>query len=139
MIPYILDTDTLTLLQEAHPLVCQRVRACQPTDLAITVISIEEQFLGWITALRQAKKHDELARVYQRLADNVQILAGLRIIAYTIPAMLRYEQLKAAKLNVRKMDLRIAAITLEITGTLVTRNVRDFQRIPGLTIENWAA
>jgi tRNA(fMet)-specific endonuclease VapC len=42
------------------------------------------------------------------------------------------------KLNIGKMDLRIAAITLEIGGTVVTRNLRDFQRIPNLRVENWA-
>ena len=36
------------------------------------------------------------------------------------------------------MDLRIAAITLENSGVLVTRNLRDFQRIPNLVVEDWA-
>jgi tRNA(fMet)-specific endonuclease VapC len=42
------------------------------------------------------------------------------------------------KLGVKHMDLRIAAIVLEHGGVLVTRNVSDFQNVPGLTIENWA-
>ena len=41
-------------------------------------------------------------------------------------------------MKVRKTDLRIAAVTLENNGVLVTRNVRDFQHIPNLIIENWA-
>ncbi len=42
------------------------------------------------------------------------------------------------KLQVRRMDLRIAAIILEHGGALVTRNLRDFQQIPNLPLENWA-
>jgi tRNA(fMet)-specific endonuclease VapC len=52
---------------------------------------------------------------------------------------MRYETLKRMNLNVRKMDLRIAAIVLEHTGVLATRNVRDFRRVPGLLIEDWVS
>ena len=41
------------------------------------------------------------------------------------------------KLNIGKMDLRIAAIALEEDATVITRNLRDFQRVPGLKCENW--
>jgi len=43
------------------------------------------------------------------------------------------------RLRIGTMDLRIAAITLAYGATLVTRNVQDFQRIPGLVIEDWTA
>jgi tRNA(fMet)-specific endonuclease VapC len=49
-----------------------------------------------------------------------------------------YERLKAQKLNIAKMDLRIAAIALEQQACLVTRNLRDFSRVPDLIIEDWS-
>jgi tRNA(fMet)-specific endonuclease VapC len=40
--------------------------------------------------------------------------------------------------DIFSLDLRIAAIVLEIDAVLVTRNVRDFRRVPNLMIGNWA-
>jgi predicted nucleic acid-binding protein len=54
------------------------------------------------------------------------------------PAIDRFADLKGLKLGVRHPDLRIAAITLENQGTLVTRNTKDFHDIPDLTIVDWS-
>jgi tRNA(fMet)-specific endonuclease VapC len=37
------------------------------------------------------------------------------------------------------MDLLIAAHALELSAILVTNNVREFSRVPGLKIENWVS
>jgi tRNA(fMet)-specific endonuclease VapC len=118
--------------------VSAKVASHPKTDIAVAVISIEEQLTGWYTYVRRAKKPADLASAYDKLAKNVECLAGLRILPLTLPAIARYEQLKKLKLGVRKPDLRIAAIVLEHDATIVTRNVQDFQRVPGLKIENWA-
>ena len=55
----------------------------------------------------------------------------------TLQAIARYESLLKQKLNVRKNDLRIAAIALEAGAVVVTRNVRDFRRVPNLAVEDW--
>lgn len=57
---------------------------------------------------------------------------------FPVPAILRFDNLLAMKLGVCATDLRIAAVVLENGAALVTRNLRDFRRVPGLTIEDWS-
>lgn len=134
----ILDTDTLVLFQEGHDEVCRRVLAHGMEALAVTVITVEEQLSGWYTLLRRAKDSQRISRAYQRLADSVMFLGQFRILSFTEEANARFEALKARKLGVRSMDLRIAAIAIEFGGTLVTRNTRDFHQVTELSVENWA-
>jgi tRNA(fMet)-specific endonuclease VapC len=56
----------------------------------------------------------------------------------TVGARTQFESLIGAKLNVKHNDLRIAAVAKDIGATVVTRNRRDFGRVPGLMIEDWA-
>jgi tRNA(fMet)-specific endonuclease VapC len=138
MTQHILDTDILSLLQRGHPKVSQAVAARRPSEIAITVISLEEQLSGWYVLLRKARRPEDLARAYQRLAETVSSLARLTILPFTLSGITRYQHLSRMKLRVRRMDLRIAAIVLEQGGTLVTRNSRDFVRVPGLVLEDWS-
>jgi tRNA(fMet)-specific endonuclease VapC len=156
---YLLDTDILTLFQKGHPVVAKNIInhiggaswpivqstsqpvgvINQPTHVvAITVISVQEQLTGWYTQLGRSKKPDHLALVYLQLETAVRQLAWFNIASFTEQAILRSEQLKRMKLNVGKMDLSIAAIALENKAVVVTRNVRDFQRVPNLTVEDWS-
>jgi tRNA(fMet)-specific endonuclease VapC len=142
MSSYLLDTDILSLYQFGEPTVSRAIRSRSPNELSIAVISIEEQLTGWYRLLRRVKQADQLALTYQSLAQTVRFLNRFLnqflIRSFTVGAISRYEQLVRMKLNVGRMDLRIASIALEESCLVVTRNVRDFQRIPGLVVENWA-
>jgi tRNA(fMet)-specific endonuclease VapC len=136
---YVLDSDMLTLHEYGHPKVTLRVENPPPDDVvALTIISVEEQLSGWYKQIRQARTPAEVERAYMRLGQAVTSFGSLMILNYNLAAIARYEQLLGMKLNVRKMDLRIAAIVLVYNGILVTRNARDFQRVPGLTLEDWS-
>jgi tRNA(fMet)-specific endonuclease VapC len=135
---YALDTDTLSLWQHGHPLVSQRVAACPPDELAVTVITVQEQLDGWHSRLPRARKPRQLADLYRRLAENVRFLARLSILHYSEAAIHRYAQLRKQCPNVGRMDLRIAAVALEHGAVVVSRNVGDFRRVPGLAVEDWS-
>src|SRR5438105_526734 len=109
----VLDTDVLTLFQRGDPVVLRRVQAQPGEQLAITIISVEEELTGWYTRLRRTRKRDQLATVYQRFTDTVRFLAPKQILTFSEPAILRFEQLRAAHRRLGKNDLRIAAIALE--------------------------
>jgi tRNA(fMet)-specific endonuclease VapC len=135
---FLLDTDTLSLYQRGHLLVTQNIATRLPDDVAVSVISVEEQLTGWYTRIRQAKKRPELAEVYRRFANAIRFLSGLQIIGFSEPAMIRYERLRKSHRNIGKNDLRIAAIALEEGAKVVTRNRVDFQRIARLPIVDWS-
>src|SRR5437879_6169982 len=135
MAQYALDTDTFTLLREGEPVVTTRATGQSPGDVVTTVITVEEQLSGWYTFLRRAKRPDRIELAYAQLIDTVLAFSQLPILRYTQAAIAGYAQLRKLKLNVRAMDLRIAAIALEHGAVMVTRNVRDFARVPGLTVE----
>ena len=138
MIKYLLDTDTISLLQEKHPNVVRRVTETPREMLAITVITVEEQLSGWYTYLRQARTIRSQASAYEHLAKVASFVGGHNIVTLSESAIVQVKQFGRLKLGVRAMDLRIAAIALEMSATVVTRNLRDFQVVPGLRCEDWS-
>jgi tRNA(fMet)-specific endonuclease VapC len=135
---YILDTDTLTLSQQGHPQILHRMSSHPPSEIATTILSVQEQLDGWYGHVKRAKTPKKLAQAYLRFATSVQFLARLNVLTFTESAILRFRQLRSLKLNIGKMDQRIAAIALEENATVVSRNLRDFQRVPGLVVEDWS-
>ena len=135
---FVLDTDLLTLYYRGDPIVVRRVDERPPPELAISVLTVDEQLTGWYMLTRQARRPEEIARAYAQLGEAVVRLGHWRILPYTESAIARVAGLKALRLNVRLMDLRIAAVALENQAVVVTRNRRDFGRVPGLSVVDWS-
>jgi tRNA(fMet)-specific endonuclease VapC len=50
---------------------------------------------------------------------------------------MKFQSLQKSRLRISTMDLKIAAIVLAHSATLLTRNLVDFRRVPGLKVEDW--
>lgn len=138
MILYLLDTDHISLYQTGHPRVLQNLMRHMNDRFAVAVITVEEQLTGWQTALRKARDDVRRAEVYRRMALAVEDLACWKVFPFSLSAMTRHVQLLRQHRNVGSNDLKIAAIALENGGIVVTRNARDFARIPGLMWVDWS-
>jgi tRNA(fMet)-specific endonuclease VapC len=134
----VVDSDILSLYQQRNLSIRNRIAQHSTDELSVSIISIEEQLSSWYTMRRRAKTRERIAIAYDRFTENIRMLSGLQILSFSIEAIERYEQLLLKKLGVKGNDLRIAAIALENSAIVVTRNRRDFERIPGLAIEDWS-
>lgn len=140
MTRYILDTDHITLLQQVHPILTQRVSAVNPDDIGVTVVTVEEQVRGWLNAIRQTSQSSQPERLiwaYRGLRDVVMYLSRLNLVHFSEDAYACYLELRRQRIRIGTQDLRIAAIVLAKNSILVTRNQRDFERVPGLAFEDW--
>src|SRR5437870_3935759 len=130
---FLLDTDTLTLVEQGHSVVLKSVNSHPISDISISAISIQEQMEGFLSAVTRARDRKQTAAAHDMLVTRL-LPVWLRFAAHSFneAAILRFEHLRSLRLNVGSMDLRIAAVALENQLTVVTRNQRDFSRIPGL-------
>lgn len=138
MTRFVLDTDHLSLLQRSHPLVASHVASVATEDLAITIVTAEEQLRGWLAAIRQQHMSERQVGAYAGLHDALIMLQSITILEFDVLAYRQYGSLRQQGIRVGSQDLRIAAITMTIGGTLLTRNRRDFSQVPGLIIEDWS-
>ncbi len=135
---FLLDTDILSLLQQGHALILQNVNRHPIADISVSVISIQEQMQGFQAALSRAHDRRQLASAYDMLVTRLlPIWSRFPTRSFTESAIARFEDFRSLRLNVGSMDLRIAAIAIENNSIVVTRNRRDFDRIPGVVSEDW--
>ena len=135
---FLLDTDHLTLYQMGHPQLVKNVALHMTDQLARSVITVEEQLTGWQRALHQAKDDARREHIYQRMALAVETLSGWLVLPLTRAALTHHALLVRQRLNVGSNDLKIAATALEHNAIVVTRNLRDFGRVPGLSCQDWS-
>jgi tRNA(fMet)-specific endonuclease VapC len=138
---YILDTDVLTLLEEPEGLAARRLQSklasVPENQVATTIISYEEQTRGWFALLAKAKTMTAQIGVYRRLNRHLENYRALAVLDFDERAAVEFQQLRAMKLKVGTMDLKIAAVALASSATLLTRNASDFRRIPNLVFQDW--
>lgn len=140
---YILDTDHVTLLQNSHPVLIQRIRQKRPESIAVTAITLGEKIKGWLKAVNNNnnepfKVNSKLVWAYKGLTDEIEFFKNIQLLNFDNDAYENYQILVLQKLKrIGAQDLRIAAIAKSVNGILVTRNWKDFEQVPGLLLEDW--
>ncbi|MEB3164940.1 MAG: PIN domain-containing protein [Prochlorothrix sp.] len=129
---YLLDTDICIYWLKGQQSVQAQVQQVGIQNLAISTITAAELYYG-------AYYSQSIARNLQRATTFIQNLAVLNL---TLPAVQQFGELKASLRKtgtpIADMDFFIASIALTKNRVLVTNNLRHYQRIPGLKLENWA-
>jgi tRNA(fMet)-specific endonuclease VapC len=59
------------------------------------------------------------------------------ILLFDDLAVAEFKRLKQRKIRIGTMDLRIASIVLVHGAILITMNRRDYEKVPGLRVEDW--
>jgi len=135
-----IDADVLTDFFAGNPSVLSCAAQYSAQELAIPVVVIEEILRGRLLAIRQAeaaKPHRDIVRAYEMLESSLLDTSQMTILPYTTSADSQFLEWRSQKLRVGTHDLRIASICFVSSITLVTRNRRDFERVPGLSLETW--
>ncbi len=117
----------------------QHVRSVPPETICTTVITLYEQMRGRVARIHRAGISSELITACEHLRKTVRYFSHIRVLPFTSDAARHLNSFKDARIRVGTQDLRIASIVLSFDGILVTGNRRDFQKIPGLVIEDWSA
>jgi tRNA(fMet)-specific endonuclease VapC len=116
-----------------------RLDSLAADDIATNIVSFHEQIQGWQAYLARAKKPEQIVLAYARLESMRRSFLRMNVLSFTVEAQPRFEVIRAQCPRLPAMDLRIAAIALTTGSVLLSRNLRDFRRIPNLQVENWTA
>jgi tRNA(fMet)-specific endonuclease VapC len=130
-----LDTDMLIYLIKHQPAaVAKRVNRLNPEDgLTMSFITYAELLKGALRSTRQSEVLKQLALLVKQIPVLYQGSAAL------CEHYARHSnRLKEAGTPIGGNDLWIACHALAESCVLVSNNVREFKRIKGLKLENWA-
>ena len=128
---WLLDTNVLSdLVRRPQGIVAQRIAEVGEDRVATSIVVAAELRYG------AAKKGSD------RLTRQVEaILSALPVLALEAPVDAAYAAIRAglerAGAPIGGNDLLIAAHTMALDLTLVTANLGEFSRVPGLRVESW--
>jgi tRNA(fMet)-specific endonuclease VapC len=138
---FMLDTDLISIIQEFQQPEYGRLSARMgnhpDTEFFVSVISFHEQVMGAHTYVNRAKTAAGASFGYEYFHEALKYFCNAQVLPFDPSAATIFDNLRSAGVRIPTMDLRIAAIALVNNKTLLTRNLRDFQMVPGLTAQDW--
>jgi tRNA(fMet)-specific endonuclease VapC len=137
----VLDTDHVNVLKyPEHPRFARlttQLNTSADQDIATTVITLEEQMRGWLGWMNRAQDVRRQVPAYQELLRLCDFFTRWHVVLFDEQAASTLQGLRAQRIRIGTMDLKIAAIALGHDALLLSANLRDFQQVPNLRVANW--
>lgn len=136
----VFDTDILTDIFFGNEVYVARASATRIAEQFVPIVVVEEILRGRLDLVRRAeagKTKLSLITAYALFSQTVQAFFLRGILLFTEDAETQFDTWRSQKLKVKTHDLRIAAIAVVHDATLITRNRRDYEQVPGLKFEFW--
>lgn len=132
MLKYLLDTNIVIYTMKNRPQQVKKHFERHDSQMAISTVTLGELVFG--------AEHSQ--RVEQNLADIEAMVARLEVLPFDTKAAYHFGQIRARLYRLGRpigpYDMMIAGQAIASGLKLVTNNVKDFQRIPGLLLEDWS-
>jgi len=137
----LLDTDHVNVLKYPdHPRFASlttQLNSSADQAVATTVITVEEQMRGWLAWINRSDDVRRQVPAYQELLRLFDFFARWHVVLFDEQAASEFQGLRAQRIRIGTMDLKIAAIALIHDALLLSVNLRDFQPVPNLRLANW--
>lgn len=138
---FLLDTDHLGIIQRGtqpeFDRIVARMNSHPPADFFVSIISFHEQVAGWNTYLSRAKSIEGVVRAYRMFQGILADFATMQVLPFDQAAAQVFDSLRAQRIRVGTMDLRIASIVISRGFRLLSRNLVDFHKVQGISVEDW--
>jgi tRNA(fMet)-specific endonuclease VapC len=138
----LIDTDHATFLKypesERGRRFIERLERIPKSEVVgVAIITVEERMRGWLAVIAREKSALRQVAGYRELARLFEFYQEFEIVLFDETAAGQFDDLRSQRLRLGTMDLKIAATALAQHALLLSANRSDFERVPGLRVENW--
>jgi tRNA(fMet)-specific endonuclease VapC len=128
---YLLDTNVCIAAMKGNPLVQERFRSHVPSDCGVSMVSLYELQSGIVRCRQPAIEQVKVDRLIQPMS-----LIPFDEEAAKRTAKTRWHLEQTGQM-IGPYDLMLAGQALALGMVLVTHHTKEFQRVPGLMLEDW--
>ncbi len=135
----VLDTNHFTEWVNEGALGARLQDRCATRSATVftSIITAQESAEGWFALIKRHAAGSLQVPGYRLYQRSCTVLNEMGTLAFDDDAAEIVEVLKASRMRIGSMDLKIAAICLAHDALLLSRNLRDFAQVPELRVENW--
>ena len=133
---YLLDTDSASLAFGSNERLRARIR--QTPGVHLSSIAAEERVRGVFNVIQKNRDTPGLPAAHVFLVRLLSDISGYAIHPYDELAARVFASFPASVRRIGTQDCRIAASAIAASWIVVTANLKDFSRIPGVQFEDWS-